>query len=137
LSRNASKTATDTSGRARHGLFSRSRDTAGPAGQPGRWICPECGLASHDRTAARLGFCDRCSDFTGMCGAGRKIVCPDMMTVTSWHTPCTNLGAVAWQISQGAIARVAMICPEHDGQLRAGNVTWVRSALPLAELRRA
>jgi hypothetical protein len=69
-----------------------------------------------------------------MCGAGRKIVCPDMMTVTSWHTPCTNLGAVPWQISQGAIARVAMICPEHDGQLRAGTVAWIRSAVPLAEL---
>jgi hypothetical protein len=72
-----------------------------------------------------------------MCGAGRKIVCPDMMTVTSWHTPCTNLGAVAWQISQGAIARVSMICPEHDGQLRAGNLAWIRSAVPLAELHRA
>jgi len=51
--------------------------------------------------------------------------------------PCTNLGAVAWQISQGAIARVAMICPEHDSQLRAGNVAWIGSAVPLAEVPRA
>ena len=68
-----------------------------------------------------------------MCGAGRRLVSPDMMTVTSWHTPCTNLGAVAWQITQGAIARVAMICQEHDSQLRAGNVAWIRSAAPLAD----
>ena len=67
-----------------------------------------------------------------MCGAGRKIVCPDVMTVTSWHTPCTNLGAVAWQVSQGAIVRVAMICPDHDRELRAGNLAWIRSAMPLA-----
>jgi hypothetical protein len=72
-----------------------------------------------------------------MCGAGRKIVCPDVMTVTSWHTPCTNLGAVTWQISQGAIARVAVICPEHDGQLRAGSLPWIRSATPLAALHGA
>lgn len=137
MSRNASRTATDSSGRTRHGLFSRGRDTAGSARRPGWWTCPDCGLATHDPTAARLGFCARCSDFTGMCGAGRKIVCPDMMTVTSWHTPCTNLGAVAWQISQGAIARVAMICPEHDGQLRAGNMAWIRGAVPLAEQHRA
>jgi hypothetical protein len=72
-----------------------------------------------------------------MCGAGRRIVCPDMMTVTSWHTPCTNIGAVAWQIGQGAIVRVAMICPEHDDQLRTGNLAWIRSAKPLAALHRA
>jgi hypothetical protein len=71
-----------------------------------------------------------------MCGAGRKIVCPDVMTVTSWHTPCTSLGAVAWQISQGAIVRVAMICPEHDRELRAGNLAWIRSATPLAAEQR-
>ena len=69
-----------------------------------------------------------------MCGAGRKIVCPDMMTVTSWHTPCTNLGAVAWQISQGAIVRVTVLCQDHDNQLRAGNAPWIRSAVPLADL---
>ena len=71
-----------------------------------------------------------------MCGAGRKIVCPDVMTVTSWHMPCTNLGSVAWQISQGAIARVAMICPEHDRELRAGKLAWIRSAVPLAAVPR-
>jgi hypothetical protein len=43
---------------------------------------------------------------------------------------------VAWQISQGALARVAMICPEHDDQLRAGNVAWIRGAVPLAEVHR-
>jgi hypothetical protein len=72
-----------------------------------------------------------------MCGAGRTIVCPDMMTVTSWHTPCTKLGATAWQISQGAIVRVAVFCPEHDNQLRAGTATWIRSAVPLAGSPRA
>ena len=59
-----------------------------------------------------------------------------MMTVTSWHLPCTSLGAVAWQISQGATACVAMLCPEHDRQLRAGNAAWISSAVPLAELPR-
>lgn len=137
MSRNALRTATDSPGRARLGLFRRGRDTAGHAGRTASWTCPECSLASHDPVTARLGFCVRCNDFTGMCGAGRKIVCPDMMTVTSWHTPCTNLGAVAWQVTQGAIVRVAVFCLEHDGQLRTGKETWIRSAVPLAELHRA
>ncbi len=57
-----------------------------------------------------------------------------MMTVTSWHLPCTSLGAVAWRASRGATARVAMLCPEHDRQLRDGNAAWIRSAVPLAGL---
>jgi hypothetical protein len=133
LSRNATRAATDIPGRAKRGIFRRGRDISGSVGRPGRWTCPDCGLASHDPVSARLGFCARCNDFTGMCGAGRKIVCPDMMSVTSWHTPCTNLGAATWQITFGAIARVAMLCPEHDDQLRAGNAGWIRSAVPMAE----
>jgi hypothetical protein len=82
---------------------------------------------------ARLGFCSRCHDFTGMCAAGRRIVCPDMMSMTTWHSPCTSLGAVRWQITEGAgaVPRVVSLCPAHDGELRAGRASWMRVAVPL------
>jgi hypothetical protein len=66
-----------------------------------------------------------------MCGAGRTIVCPDMMSVTAWHTPCTNLGMLSWQITQGSSDRVAQLCPTHDEQLRNGRAPWINRAVPL------
>jgi len=66
-----------------------------------------------------------------MCGAGRKIVCPDMMTMTSWHTPCTQPGAVAWQITQRDGVRVTLLCGAHDAQVRAGATPWISVATPL------
>jgi hypothetical protein len=81
--------------------------------------------------AIRLGFCSRCNDFTGMCAAGRKIICPDMMNVTPWHTPCTSLGTTSWQITAGAIERVAILCATHDIQLRTGLAPWINQAVPL------
>jgi hypothetical protein len=93
--------------------------------------CPACGLPIRDKTAARLGFCDRCREFTGMCGAGRRIICPDMMTRTTWHTPCTELGAVAWEIDQGHGAARTVLCRAHDAQLRFGVTPWIAEAAPL------
>lgn len=100
------------------------------------WTCPDCGLVSNDQVAIRLGFCNRCNQFTGMCGAGRKIICPDMMSVTAWHTPCTSLGSLAWQITQGARRQVALLCPAHDAQLRAGRASWITEAVPLSNPER-
>ena len=66
-----------------------------------------------------------------MCGAGRKIVSPDMMTLTSWHTPCTNRGAMPWEFSYDGTPRRALLCPEHDSQVRAGAAPWIGDAIPL------
>jgi hypothetical protein len=66
-----------------------------------------------------------------MCGAGRKIICPDMMTLTTWHTPCTNLGVVAWQITQADGARITLLCETHDAEVRLGATPWMNSAVPL------
>jgi hypothetical protein len=66
-----------------------------------------------------------------MCAAGRKIVCCDVMSMTTWHTPCTNLGASAWQTSQGEESRVALLCPQHDAEVRAGRAPWLREAVAL------
>jgi hypothetical protein len=106
------------------------------AGEPTevRPACPDCGLRSQDPVAARLGFCSQCSEFTGMCGAGRKLVSPDMMTVTSWHTPCTNLGVTAWRISHRGRLQTTLLCPEHDAQLRAGEATWIHDAVPVQDI---
>ena len=81
--------------------------------------------------AIRLGFCSQCNEFTGMCAAGRKIICPDMMSVTAWHTPCTSLGMATWQITQGTKESVARLCEAHDTQLRAGLAPWINRAVPL------
>jgi hypothetical protein len=72
-----------------------------------------------------------------MCAAGRKLVSPDMMTVTSWHTPCTSLGVTAWQISYRGSLRTTLLCAEHDAQIRAGDATWIRHAVPVDDESRA
>jgi len=111
--------------RPRHGLRRRGRDRSGT------WTCLGCGLPVTDLAAAGLGFCPRCQDFTGLCGAGRRLVCPDVMTWTTWHTPCTSRGAAAWLIGDGTAQRALLLCPEHDAQLRAGQAGWIRQAIPL------
>jgi ribosomal protein L37AE/L43A len=114
--------------RARRGLRRRGRDRSAAA-----WDCPGCGLPVTDRVAAGLGFCPRCQDFTGLCGAGRKLVSPDVMTRTTWHTPCTSRGAAAWQIADVAAQRVLLLCPAHDEQLRTGQAGWIPQAIPLED----
>ena len=52
------------------------------------------------------------------------------MSMTTWHTPCTNLGASAWQISQDGLTRVALLCPQHDAEVRAGT-SFLSEAIPL------
>jgi hypothetical protein len=96
-----------------------------------RFACPMCGLATKDPVAARLGFCDRCQEFTGMCGAGRKVVCPDATTRTTWHTPCTQPGVAAWQIGLDAGEQVALLCATHDAQVRGVPLPWITLAVPL------
>jgi hypothetical protein len=92
--------------------------------------CPDCGRSIRDRDAARLGFCDTCQEFTGMCGAGRKIICPDVLTITSWHSPCTRLGATAWEITLASGRCRALLCDAHDVQLKSGRLPWVKLAVP-------
>ncbi len=93
--------------------------------------CPECGFLTSDPTLVRLGFCARCEEFTGMCTAGRKIICPDVMTVTSWHTPCTNLGIVAWELTYGGRTFAARLCSVHDAEVNGGRTPWLLSAVRL------
>jgi hypothetical protein len=105
----------------------------GTAGQPRRLhdvpahpyrigTCPACGLRIQDQVVAQLGFCDRCREFTGMCGAGRRVICPDVMTRTTWHTPCTQLGTVAWEITHGQGQCRTVLCRVHDTQVRFGGI---------------
>jgi hypothetical protein len=119
---------------ARTSLLRRARLRSVLQPDTGGWSCPDCGLPTQDPVAIRLGFCARCHEFTGMCAAGRKIVCSDVMSMTTWHTPCTNLGASAWQISQGAISRVALLCPQHDAEVRACSTSWLSEAIPLTRV---
>jgi hypothetical protein len=115
--------------RARVGIPRRRRDV--PAGSYSVRACPACGLRIRDLIAAQLGFCDRCRDFTGMCGAGRRIICPDMMTRTTWHTPCTELGTVAWDITQVQSRSTIVLCRTHDTQVRFGGTPWILAAIAL------
>ncbi len=113
----------------RRGILRRRRDVSARVHSID--ACPICGLPIRDKTAARLGFCDRCREFTGMCGAGRRIICPDMMTRTTWHSPCTELGEVAWQINLGQGDSRTVLCRVHDAQLRFGSTPWIEDAVPL------
>lgn len=94
-------------------------------------VCPECGWLVREEVAARLGYCDRCHDFTGMCGAGRKVICPDMMSMTTWHTPCTQRGVARWDITLEYARHVTMLCEAHDAQVRSGAARWIRTAVPV------
>jgi hypothetical protein len=93
--------------------------------------CPSCGVRIRDLVIAQLGFCDRCDEFTGMCGAGRRIICPDVMTRTTWHTPCTELGTMAWDITQVQGRWRTVLCRVHDMQVRHGGTPWIEAAVPL------
>jgi hypothetical protein len=115
--------------RARVGILRRRRDV--PARPYRVRACPACGLRIRDLIVAQLGFCDRCRDFTGMCGAGRRIICTDMMTRTTWHTPCTELGTVAWDITQIQGRCTTVLCRAHDTQVRFGGTPWILAAIPL------
>jgi hypothetical protein len=119
--------------RGRRGVRRRRREVPARINSVG--ICPACGLPIRDKSAARLGFCDRCREFTGMCGAGRRIICPDLMTRTSWHTPCTELGAVAWEITQDQGPSRTVLCWAHDAQVRCGDMPWIWDAAPLDPAR--
>lgn len=115
----------------RSGLLRRRRDA--PSRPDCAGGCPACGLRIRDLVAAQLGFCDRCREFTGMCGAGRRIICPDVMTRTTWHTPCTELGVVAWEITQVHGRCETVLCRAHDGQVRSGGTPWIVAAVPLGK----
>lgn len=67
-----------------------------------------------------------------MCGAGRKIICPDAMSRTTWHTPCTEPGFAAWQIALGSSQHVTLLCAAHDAQVRGVPMPWMKQAVPLA-----
>ena len=116
-------------------LRRRQQGEPGNPTRPARAACPDCGMRIRDPIAARLGFCDRCQEFTGMCGAGRRIVSPDMMTMTSWHTPCTNTGLMAWEVSRNDAPRHVLLCAEHDSQVRSGLAPWIGDAIPLDNVR--
>jgi hypothetical protein len=131
MSRMTSHSPNAKPGRTRMGL--RFRGQHPPGARPGDWACPQCGLVTRDAVAVRLGYCAGCRDFTGMCGAGRKIFCADIISVTAWHTPCTSLGTAWWQIIEGKVARTTVLCPDHDAQLRSGGAPWVRYAIPLED----
>ncbi len=115
------------------GLLRRRRDA--PSHPHSVGTCPACGLRIRDLAAAQLGFCDRCREFTGMCGAGRRIICPDMMTRTTWHIPCTELGAVAWDITQLQGRCKTLLCRAHDAQVRFGGTPWIVAAVALGPVR--
>jgi hypothetical protein len=119
----------------RSGLLRRRRDAPPRPYLTGG--CPACGLRIRDLVAAQLGFCDRCREFTGMCGAGRRIICPDMMTRTTWHIPCTQLGTVAWEITQVEGRCTTVLCHAHDAQVRFGVTPWIVAAVPIVNQPRS
>lgn len=120
--------------RAWSGRRMRGHRGSGDIALPREWACPDCGLTTRDEVAIRLGYCSRCRDFTGMCGAGRTIVSSGIISRTTWHTPCVNLSTAAWQVLDGPAARITRLCLAHDEQLRSGAAPWVRYAIPLEDV---
>jgi hypothetical protein len=71
-----------------------------------------------------------------MCGAGRRVICPDVMSVTSWHTPCTQLGVMAWQVTVSDGPRIALLCQAHDAEMRSRSTPWSIDAVPVTSIIR-
>lgn len=90
--------------------------------------CPYCGLRSRDPVEAQFGYCPKCQEFTGLCGAGRRVVCPDIMTKTSWHHPCTSIGVATWEIAVDKGSCVTVLCQVHDSQLATESANWITRA---------
>jgi hypothetical protein len=90
--------------------------------------CPKCGISSRDPVEAQYGYCPKCKEFTGLCGAGRRIVCPDIMTQTSWHHPCTSIGVAAWELTVDTSRCVTLLCQDHDAQMTTAGTAWISHA---------
>ena len=56
-----------------------------------------------------------------------------MMTNTTWHTPCTRLGAHAWEVTLARGPRLTLLCEPHDEQMRSGEMPWVKLAIPVRQ----
>jgi hypothetical protein len=119
-------------------MFRISDRTLKRARQPGRQspaakyqtaICPRCRLMIRDRVAIGAGYCARCQEFTLMCAAGRALISPDVTARTSWHWPCTSIGAARWQVTRGTGPAFYLLCPDHDAELAAGYVSWIEHPL--------
>jgi hypothetical protein len=118
-------------------IASRWRNHRNPPADPrillaiGAPICPRCGSAFRDSIAIKAGYCSACQDFTRMCAAGRRIVSPDVMFRTSWHSPCTTIGEVPWEVTIGGEQVCVLLCARHDAGIAAGEAPWLLDAARL------
>ena len=88
------------------------------------FTCLVCRTGSRDRTDEQLGYCPVCREFTGLCGAGRRIFRPDILNAPGWHSPCTVPGIVPWQITPPGQEMVnVLLCGKHDREAWAA--PWI------------
>ena len=105
------------------------------------FTCPFCGYDVTDQDDAAYGWCRRCRDCTGMCGAGRRIVVIDPSSppvrrlyllpgrntgprVTGpprWDVPCLIRADDIWELTCDGVDRATeALCTVHGEQLRSG-----------------
>lgn len=80
---------------------------------------PGCGHVTREPDYVTQRYCPQCREYTGRCGAGRRVSHPGFRSGGGWHVPCTRTdGLVPWMIAPGGIW--ILLCSLHDSAMSAG-----------------
>ena len=98
-----------------------------------RFTCPECGRPSPHRTDAGIGYCPHCGEFTGLCGAGRRVwLTAGLVTYTGdadWSHSCPRPGVARWQVTVpgGRVIDTLLCVPHGLALMRMVPHGWIRA----------
>jgi hypothetical protein len=95
------------------------------------FTCPRCTAVTTDPALARRGYCGRCQQFTGLCGAAlvaAALLATGVVDMPAWPHPCTAAGTECWQVT-GADDAAAdiLLCASHADRLHRGARSWMQS----------
>jgi len=93
------------------------------------FTCPRCKAVTRDPALAKRGYCGKCHEFTGLCGAASlaaAIFATGVVSMPGWPHPCTTTGTESWQATgaDGAVTGV-LLCASHGDRLRRGATSWM------------
>jgi hypothetical protein len=85
------------------------------------FTCPDCLHVTKDYDLAGLGWCEFCSEYTGRCGAGRRLWVPGFVDGDGWQMPCTRPWTALWELARrDREPLLVRLCDEHGRDVRAG-----------------
>src|SRR5215813_6221969 len=92
---------------------------------------PGCGHTTKTPALAALGYCEKCHEFTGQCGAATIAVAlydTGLVTISDWPHPCTAAGAERWRLTGAdGVETGIVVCAPHGDRLRGGGAAWMQA----------